>query len=171
MAGGAGLSGGLAVRRAETRGDVEAAVRVIAEVAEEGWLATEPPVDVAARVDRLWAQLETDGPDALWLLRDAGRVVGCTGLHSTGIDGVAYLGMAVIRTHRGRGGGRMMLAALLEHARKEGLRKVELEVFPGNAPAIAFFLATGFEIEGLRRERYPRRDGSVRSSVMMAMLL
>jgi RimJ/RimL family protein N-acetyltransferase len=160
----------LAVKRARAS-EAEEAALVLAIVAEEGWLATEPPVDVAERARRLRDAIEGEGPDALWLLRDGERTVGCLGLHSTGIPGVASLGMAVLEEHRGRGGGRALVDAALEYARDAGLRKLELEVFPDNGRAIALYLGAGFEIEGYRRDHYVRRDGSVRSSVLMARLL
>lgn len=46
-----------------------------------------------------------------------------------------------------------------------------LEVWPDNERAIALYEAYGFEREGLRRDHYRRRDGTLRSSVLMARLL
>jgi CheY-like chemotaxis protein len=58
--------------------------------------------------------------------------------------------------------------AMLEHARSCGAHKVELEVWPDNARAIALYVSAGFEVEGLRRDHYRRRDGSLRSALLMA---
>jgi putative acetyltransferase len=52
----------------------------------------------------------------------------------------------------------------------EGVHKVELEVFPDNGPALALYRSLGFEQEGVRRDHYRRRDGSLRSAVIMARL-
>jgi ribosomal protein S18 acetylase RimI-like enzyme len=59
----------------------------------------------------------------------------------------------------------------LDEAQARGIRKVELEVFPDNGRAIALYAACGFEIEGLKRDRYPRLDGTYRSAVPMPCFL
>jgi RimJ/RimL family protein N-acetyltransferase len=41
-------------------------------------------------------------------------------------------------------------------------------VWTDNARAIALYAATGFEVEGLRRDHYRRRDGRLRSALLMA---
>ena len=37
--------------------------------------------------------------------------------------------------------------------------------------AIALYSSAGFEVEGLRRDHYRRRDGRLRSALVMARLL
>lgn len=64
-----------------------------------------------------------------------------------------------------------MLDTGLEHARSGGAHKVVLEVWPDNARAIALYARAGFQVEGLRRAHYRRRDGSLRSALLMAYLL
>ena len=76
--------------------------------------------------------------------------------------------MAILPDARGRGGGRALLAAVQEHARASGAHKISLEVWTDNARAIALYAAAGFEVEGLRRDHYRRRDGSLRSTLIMA---
>jgi ribosomal protein S18 acetylase RimI-like enzyme len=90
-------------------------------------------------------------------------------MHSTQTPGVLSLGMWVAPEHRGRGGGRMLMEAALA-ARPEHVHKIELEVWPDNEGAIALYRKLGFEEEGLRRDHYRRRDGSLRSSLIMARL-
>ena len=52
----------------------------------------------------------------------------------------------------GRGIGRALLAALLDHADNwHGLRRVELDVATHNSRAIALYESMGFEIEGTKR--------------------
>ena len=98
------------VRRAQSS-DAEALAEIVAAVAEEGLIATEPPVDVSARAERIRTTM------------DAGA---------------------------------------------NGAHKIELEVWPENADAIAIYERAGFEPEGLRRNHYRRRDGSLRSALLMA---
>lgn len=62
------------------------------------------------------------------------------------------LGMGVIASHRGRGIGRALLAAALQRAPGAGFRRVELEVYSGNEPALALYRGQGFQVEGIKRE-------------------
>jgi putative acetyltransferase len=158
------------VREARSE-DADAMARVIATVAEEGLIATEPPVDVAARAERLREGIEGQGPAAGWVLEDGGRQVGNAGVRESEAPGVLSLGMAILPEARGRGGGRALLEAIIDHARSCGAHKLELEVWPDNVPAIALYTSAGFEIEGFRRDHYRRRDGSLRSALLMARLL
>ena len=82
--------------------------------------------------------------------------------------GVLTIGIAILREARGRGGGRALLAAVQEHARASDAHKISLEVWTDNARAIGLYAAAGFEVEGLRRDHYRRRDGSLRSTLIMA---
>lgn len=154
--------------RPATPVDAQACADVIAEVAaEERWIATEPPVDVAARAALAREMIERGDP--LWVLEDdEGRVVGNLGLHRTGAAGVVSLGMAIVPAARGRGGGSALLQAAMAWLHDSDMHKVELEVWPDNERAIALYERHGFEVEGLRRDHYRRRDGSLRSSLIMA---
>lgn len=40
-----------------------------------------------------------------------------------------------------------------------------------NARAIALYASAGFAVEGVRRDHYRRRDGSLRSTLLMAVHL
>lgn len=153
--------------RAATVDDAEAAAEILAAIAHEDLIATEPPVDVADRALRFRQEIESEGRDALWLLLDGDDVVGNAGAQE-GPEGVLALGMAILPSHRGRGGGKLLMAAIIEHAQRCGAHKLELEVWPDNHRAIALYESHGFEVEGVRRDHYRRRDGSLRSAVLMA---
>ncbi|MGI8801894.1 MAG: GNAT family N-acetyltransferase [Solirubrobacteraceae bacterium] len=155
--------------RPATTGDAEALAAGMAEVAEEGmFLAAEAPVDVADAALRIHTAAVSPA-HSLWVLEDEGRVVGCASLHPTAAAGVAALGMWIVAAARGRGGGRALLATAVDHARAGHLHKVELEAWTGNARAIALYARAGFAVEGLRRDHYRRRDGSLHSVLIMAM--
>lgn len=158
------------VRRATVQ-DAEASAAVIAAVAaEDRWIGAEPPVDVADRAEKMRTWLAAGA--VMWVVEDEGEVVGTLGLHKTHVDGVMGLGMALVEHARGRGGGHACMRTVLDWARADPeLHKIELEVWPDNARAIALYEAYGFEREGLRRLHYRRRDGSLRSSLIMALLL
>ncbi|HZO58058.1 MAG TPA: GNAT family N-acetyltransferase [Solirubrobacterales bacterium] len=157
----------MTVRKA-TSDDAPAAARLLATVAEEGTIAAEPPVDVEARAEKFRQAIESGGPAAVLILEEEGRMVGHAGVQELETPGVFTFGMAVHPDARGRGGGRALLRAILEHARACGAHKVELEVWPDNARAIALYASSGFEVEGLRRDHYRRRDGTLRSALLMA---
>jgi RimJ/RimL family protein N-acetyltransferase len=155
--------------RQATASDAEGFATVVAAVAEEGWIATQPPVDVAAFAERVRGMLADD--HRLFVLDDGGRIVGTLGLQRSRAPGVASLGMTLLAEVRGLGHGGALLRAAIEHARGMQMHKVELEVWPDNARAIALYEKFGFEVEGLRRDHYRRDDGSLRSSLLMALLL
>ena len=92
----------------------------------------------------------------MWVLCDGGRVVGTTTALER-VTGVLSLGMMLLPEARGRGGGRALLDAVLEHARGAGAHKVDLEVWPDNGRAITLYAAAGFTVEGLRDRHYRRR--------------
>jgi putative acetyltransferase len=150
--------------------DADACAAVFATVAEEGrWILTEPPVDVAEFSLRM-----RTNPGPMWVLEDdGGRIIGHLGLHAVPrAPGVMSLGMNVVSQSRGRGGGRALMEAALEYARTSPeIHKVELEVYPENARAVALYARSGFAFEGLRRQHYLRRDGSRRDILLMALIV
>jgi putative acetyltransferase len=156
--------------RLATLEDAGVLAAAMAQVADDGdWLATQAPVDLPAAELRFQTAAVSPA-HALWVLEDDdGRVAGCLGLHPTHATGVATLGMFVLGSARGRGGGRALLEAGLAHARSAELHKVELEVWPENARAIGLYARSGFVVEGLRRDHYRRRDGSLRSALIMGI--
>lgn len=85
--------------------------------------------------------------------------------------GVVSLGMCIVAPARGQGGGRALLDAAMAWLADSDMHKVDLEVWPDNAPAIALYTQYGFEVEGLLRDHYRRRDGSLRSALIMARRL
>jgi RimJ/RimL family protein N-acetyltransferase len=147
--------------------DAEATAAITAVVAEEGSIGAQPPVDLEARAAGLRTLLAADGRGGAWVLCDGERVVGITTALER-IAGVLSIGMMLLPEARGRGGGRALLDAVLDHARSTGAHKVDLEVWPDNGRAIALYTAAGFTVEGLRDRHYRRHDGSLRSSLIMA---
>jgi RimJ/RimL family protein N-acetyltransferase len=159
------------VRRAGPE-DADACAAVMAAVAQEGrWILTEAPVDVAG-----WALSMQARNDPVWVVEEPGppaRIFGHLGLHQAHpkAPDVLELGMGVLSEVRGRGAGSALLSAALEYARESGAHRVELAVFPENARAIGLYAKHGFAVEGLQRERWPRRDGTRRDSLLMALIL
>jgi RimJ/RimL family protein N-acetyltransferase len=71
---------------------------------------------------------------------------------------------------RGTGLGRRLMQAAIEAARRQGMERIELEVFASNTRAIALYERLGFVREGLKR-RVRKIDGRYDDDVMMALLL
>ncbi len=155
------------VRRAGAA-DVTDAARTVAAVAPEGFLGAQPPVDIEERAERLRGIVDRGHPAGLWVLEDDdGRQVGHAAVEET-TPGVLTIGMAILPEARGRGGGRALLDVVQDHASTSGAHKISAEVWVDNARAIALYGAAGFEVEGLRRDHYRRKDGRLRSTLIMA---
>lgn len=154
--------------REATIDDCDTLGRGMKVVVDEGrWLATE--LGTAQEMTDRFSHAVLDEEHTLLALESGGEVVGALGMHPTGVNGVLSMGMWVLPGERGRGGGRMLMAAAID-AVPDGIHKLELEVFPDNEAAIALYRSFGFEQEGVRRDHYRRRDGSLRSALIMARL-
>lgn len=160
--------------RPATREDAEELGRALKIVVdEERWLAIQPPMTEADLATGLRTRM-AEG-QRLFALEDeagttgGGSLVGLIALRPTRIEGVDSIGMWILPGHRGKGGGRLLLEATIE-ARPPDVHKIELEVWPDNEAAISLYERAGFEREGLRRDHYRRRDGRLRSAVIMARL-
>jgi ribosomal protein S18 acetylase RimI-like enzyme len=77
---------------------------------------------------------------AVWLRRFAADAPGF-GFVS---EEIPELGIAVARGHRGRGAGRRLLAAMIDHGARSGLPGISLSVEDGNARAAHLYAALGF---------------------------
>jgi [ribosomal protein S18]-alanine N-acetyltransferase len=162
------ILGRMEVREA-TGEDCEALGKAMAVVVEEGrWLATEPGADLGGLVEMFRTSVGAED-HFVFLAEEGGELAGGLGMHPTPSPGVLSIGMWVLPQWRRRGAGRLLVEAALV-ARPADAHKVELEVFSDNEPAIAFYLATGFVREGERRDHVRRRDGSLRSCLIMARL-
>ncbi len=80
------------------------------------------------------------------------------------------LGMGLLPEFRGKGIGSKLLKAVLDHSKKFGLEKVELNVYTTNEPAIALYKKFGFEQEGLIK-KYRKLDGKYFDCLAMGKFL
>ncbi len=83
----------------------------------------------------------------------AGVVVGYAGLWFDGVD-AQVLTLAVAAERQGRGIGRRLLTALVDHARELAADRVLLEVRVDNEPALRLYESMGFRTIGRRRGYY-----------------
>lgn len=122
-----------------------------------------------------WRKRLASSEDVYSLLACAGdEVIGQLGLHtkphSPRRRHVAELGMAVRDDWQGRGVGTALLQAAVELAdRWLNLRRIELEVFTDNEPAVRLYKKFGFEIEGTLID-FAFRDGEYAAVYFMARL-
>jgi putative acetyltransferase len=117
---------------------------------------------IAASGDQTWIVAELDG-----------AVVGHGALMPRTAPRLAHVGeivMGVDDAFVGRGIGSAILAALLDVADNwRGLKRIELEVYVDNEPAIRLYRRHGFEIEG-RRVKSAFTDGAYVDTLVMARL-
>jgi putative acetyltransferase len=72
--------------------------------------------------------------------------------------------------YQGRGVGSALMAAAIDLAENWlNISRIELEVYPDNAPALALYEKFGFEREGILRD-FAFRDGQYVDSILMARL-
>ena len=67
---------------------------------------------------------------------------------------MAEFGLMVAASARRRGIGSALIEEAMNWARDLGIVRLELTVFPHNAPAIALYRKLGFQEEGILRRRY-----------------
>ncbi|KUN86710.1 acetyltransferase [Streptomyces bungoensis] len=79
-------------------------------------------------------------------------------------------GLVVSDAARGRGLGRLLVRAAVEHARRSGARRITLRVLGHNAPARALYASEGFEVEGVLPEEF-LLDGRYVDDVLMGRSL
>jgi predicted acetyltransferase len=136
--------------------------------AEGLWIAFEGGGDIDAMVERYLEAIEDDS-QRWYVLLDGDVVAGAGYVQAR--HGLAELFMMLSADHRGRGLGRQLLDALVGWAREQRCRKVSLEVWPHNAAARRLYLRAGFREEGRLRRQWPRRNGELWDSIVMATVL
>lgn len=100
---------------------------------------------------------------------------------SDGLVGYAVMSMAAGECHvlnlcirperQGFGYGRILLRALMEHARTRKVGTAFLEVRPSNTPAVHLYLSEGFNEIGLRKRYYPADNGREDALVLAKSLV
>lgn len=77
------------------------------------------------------------------------------------------LTIAVRPCHRRHGGGRYLLAGVIDHVRENGARALFLEVGADNPPARSLYESQGFCAVGRRAGYYRRGEGTPADAVVM----
>lgn len=84
------------------------------------------------------------------------RVIGAVAYAPSGRESADF-SIAVAQTHREEQVGKTLLAALLRHARRVGVPRLEAEMLWSNRPMQMLALSVGFAVEPLPRDRTLRR--------------
>jgi GNAT superfamily N-acetyltransferase len=143
-------------------------VRLIAAVAAENqWIRTEVPFDLAARAQRMTVALKAGDMVTFFVEIDA-RVVGEATLHFR-LDTAAFA-MVVDAAHRGKGYGRELLLRAIDKARERASTRIELAVYAHNAPALKLYRSVGFVESGPPVPEL-RSDGQHWHAIPMALNL
>jgi RimJ/RimL family protein N-acetyltransferase len=159
------------IRAARPR-DATALVALAEEVAAEpeGWLISDGGWRTAGDERRYLRALRRYNDAAVFVAECEEGIVGRLSLgrdpHPASRH-VADLGLMVAAAHRRRGIGRALLEQAVAWARRVGVRKLELHVFPHNEAAIALYESFGFRREGYRRAHY-RRGAGYFDAILMA---
>src|ERR1700723_933443 len=77
---------------------------------------------------------------------EAGEAVGCCALIPLPDGGFEVSKMAVAEAHKGRGLGRVLMAACVERARAAGAPRLYLETNSSLAPALGLYRSFGFQV-------------------------
>ena len=102
-----------------------------------------------------------------------GEVVGWCDIIPKGYEGLTHvgvLGMGVMKAYRGKGIGTQLLEKAIEHAKQNGIEKVELDVYESNLAAIALYEKLGFTLEG-KRVKGRKLDGQYDNIVLMGKFI
>ena len=126
-------------------------VLVDAVARERRYLATPTGFSEEATASFLASVRAAKGVHLVALVDDA--VVGWCDITPASFEGMAHvgrLGMGVKAGFRGQGIGKELLKAALNRAFRQGLDRVELEVFRSNDSAVRLYEAHGFLREGVK---------------------
>jgi putative acetyltransferase len=162
----------LEVRPAAPR-DVRSFLELYRAVAAEGrFIRTDEPSGGARRYRRRFRRAVTSR-HARFLALDGDRVIGEIGLEREDnpvTAHVATLGMMVAPEWRGRGVGSALMEAAIAWARRSGVEKLELSVYPDNDAARALYAKFGFREEGRLSGHSKKRVGYL-DEVLMGLWL
>ena len=109
---------------------------------------------------------------AQFVALEEGKVVGWCDIIPSSRPGFRHsgsVGMGVIQEWRHNGLGKNLLDACIQKSIKNGLTRIELEVYADNTTAIALYRRLGFVEEGLK-PRARLLDGNYQDLLLMALL-
>jgi L-phenylalanine/L-methionine N-acetyltransferase len=161
------------VIRAAAPRDARSFLELYRTVADEGrFIRTERPARDVGHYRRAFRASVTSGRARLVAV-EGDRVVGEIGIEREEhpvTRHVATIGMMVAPDRRGAGVGSALLRAAIDWARRSGVEKLELSVYPDNDAARALYRKFGFTEEGRLTGHSKKRTGYL-DEVMMGRWL
>lgn len=158
--------------RAARPTDARELAHLFADVRREGRYLVTPPNAVSEPSEAFFIAEMIRADNSLALVAEAdGEVVGNVLIgveRSAASDHVGTLSICVARDWRDTGIGTALMQGAKTWARRRGLVKIALGVFPDNDRAIAVYERVGFVREGLRRRQYRGPNGTYRDELLMA---
>ena len=100
---------------------------------------------------------ELSDPNAYYSVGILGDEVICYGGFHKVLDEGQIANIAVRSDMRGQGYGRLLMQNLLNIARREGVKRITLEVKDTNERAANLYKSLGFTVEGIRKRYYANR--------------
>jgi RimJ/RimL family protein N-acetyltransferase len=79
------------------------------------------------------------------------------------------LGMGIVAGFRNKGIGWQLLQAAINHARSNGIERIELEVYAGNRIAQKLYKKVGFKKEGVKRKG-KKLNGKYEDVIIMGLI-
>ncbi len=116
---------------------------------------------------QFWSELARVPESRRYLAaRRDSRIVGYAGVFLVGAQADVQT-IAVAPGEQGRGTGRQLLVALIDHVRTAGARVLHLEVRADNTSALGLYSQIGFVVDGRRRDYYGRGHDAVLMSLRL----
>lgn len=118
---------------------------------------------------QFWSELARM-PESRWYVvaRRGARIVGYAGVFLV-IPEADVQTVAVAVEEQGRGTGRVLLGALIDHARARGAGVLHLEARADNAAACGLYGSLGFLADGRRRDYYGRGHDALLMSLRLGV--
>jgi phosphinothricin acetyltransferase len=155
--------------RIATADDAEAIARVYNQGIEDHMATFETRLRSSEDV-RAWF----DGRHPIIVVEDGSEIVGFASTSAYRprecYAGIAEASVYVSRAARGRGAGRLALAALIESAGRAGYWKLVSRIFPENHHSLKLIRALGFREVG-RYEKHGKLDGVWRDVIIVERLI
>lgn len=127
-------------------------IRPVMEIVKSSLGETYPP--------SLYLTLHNIWEDGFMVLEDGGRIIAFVAAVESEKQVARVLMLAVLREHRGRSLGSMLMKELYAQCIANDIHTVKLEVRKINKPAIAFYERQGFSVTGELDNFYVNGEGA-----------
>jgi len=155
--------------RAATKADATAISRIYNQGIEDRVATFETRLRTPADVEAWF-----DGVHQVVVVEDEGNVIAFASTSTYRprdcYAGIAEFSVYTAREARGRGAGRMAMAALIDAAEQAGFWKLVSRIFPENRASLALMRSLGFREVGIY-EKHGKLDGAWRDVVIVERLL